>query len=56
MMTTSTMPTDSIHGIPLDVMIAAAEHALKENRAGSCKPIHKSNLIFVRKEDGSSLV
>ena len=25
-----------IHGIPCEVMIAAAEHALKENRAGRC--------------------
>lgn len=28
--------TNSIHGIPREVMIAAAEHALKENRAGRC--------------------
>ena len=26
--------TDSIHGIPREVMIAATEYALKENRAG----------------------
>ncbi len=30
--------TNSIHGIPRDVMIAAAEYALKENRAGRCIP------------------
>ena len=28
--------TNLIHGIPREVMIAAAEHALKENRAGRC--------------------
>lgn len=28
--------TNLIHGIPCEVMIAAAEHALKENRAGRC--------------------
>ena len=28
--------TNSIHGIPREVMIAAAEYALKENRAGRC--------------------
>lgn len=28
--------TNSIHGIPREVMITAAEHALKENRAGRC--------------------
>ena len=30
--------TKSIHGIPREVMIAAAEYALKENRAGRCIP------------------
>lgn len=30
--------TNSIHGIPREVMIAAAEYALKENRAGRCIP------------------
>lgn len=30
--------SDSIHGIPRDVMIAAAEYALKENKAGRCIP------------------
>ena len=28
--------TNSIHGIPREVMIAAAEHALRENRASRC--------------------
>lgn len=28
----------AIHGIPRDVMIAAAEYALKESRAGHCMP------------------
>lgn len=28
----------AIHGIPRDVMIAAAEYALKESRAGRCMP------------------
>lgn len=28
----------SIHGIPCDVMIAAAEYSLKEARAGRCIP------------------
>ena len=30
--------TNLIHGIPCEVMIAAAEYALKENRAGRCIP------------------
>ena len=30
--------TNSIHGISREVMIAAAEYALKENRAGRCIP------------------
>lgn len=29
---------NSINGIPRDVMISAAEYALKENRAGRCVP------------------
>ncbi len=32
------LTNNSIHGIPREVMIAAAEHALKENRAGRCIP------------------
>ena len=32
------LTSNSIHGIPREVMIAAAEHALKENRAGRCIP------------------
>ena len=30
--------TNLIHGIPREVMITAAEYALKENRAGRCIP------------------
>ena len=30
--------TNQIHGIPSELMIAAAEHTLKENRAGRCIP------------------
>ena len=30
--------SNSIHGIPREMMIAAAEHALKENRVGRCIP------------------
>ena len=40
--------TNSIHGIPRELMIAAAEYALKE--------IRKLSLILKQKEDGSSLV
>lgn len=48
--------TNSIHGIPREVMIAAAEYALKENRAGRCIPNCKLSLLSKLEEDGSSLV
>ena len=50
--------SNSIHGIPREVMIAAAEHALKENRVGRCIPNSQveSYIKLKQKEDGSSLV
>ena len=48
--------TNSIHGIPREVMIAAAEYALKENRAVAAFQIRKLSLLSKLKEDGSSLV
>ena len=32
------LTNNSIHGIPREVKIEDAEHALKENRAGRCIP------------------
>ena len=32
------LTSNSIHGISREVMIAAAEYALKENRTGRCIP------------------
>ena len=48
--------TNSIHGIPREVMIAAAEHALKENRAGRCILNSQVESYIKAKEVGSSLV
>lgn len=48
--------TNSIHGIPREVMIAAAEHALKENRAGRCILNSQVESYVKAKRGGSSLV